>query len=308
MSQPQSLSRPLTTCIISLGCLLNVGPAQAAYNFQIDTFALWKNFDPTTLTSPGALLTTVPIYYDNFADLNGPPSAPNYLNGNSASYILHGGMGPEAIVGGAGIVNLNSADALPNVWGTPLQQAILTIDTNPANLAGLKQGNSSFAVGGIFNFANPGTTGGSYGVRLTDAGLSNGDDIISLSIKGRGDGAAVLDFCAYDNNTNVCTLIDRQVLQINHEQIALALGYMDPDGIGPLAKSVYGAYFYLDNDVPSSLYGMQGNADIFHGEVFTRAAFFAADTSPVPVPEPAEYALMLAGLGLVGWRAHNRRS
>lgn len=299
---------PLRTAVLSIGVATAAGTGHAAYNFELDTFGVWKNFSPAAIQTPADLMSLPPTFYDAFNDLNVPPSAPNYLNGNPASYGMLGSMGPEVVLGGAGILNLNSAGTQPNSWGTALQQAILISDIDPNSLAGLKQGNTSFAVGGIFNLINPGANDGSYGIRLTDAGISNGDDIVSLTVKGRADGGAVVDFYSFNNATNVSTLIDRQVLNTQHDQIGLGLVYIDPDAAGPLAKSVYGAYFFLDDDVPSAFNYMAGNVDIFHGEVFTRAAFYAADTNPAPVPEPAEYLLMLAGLGLVSWRATRRQA
>ena len=280
-----------------------------AYSFQMDTFAVWKNFDPATIGSPWDLLTTPPIFYDSFADLQAPPNAPNFTilgGGGEASYAMLGSVGPESIINGEGILTLDSAGTVPNAYGTPVQQGILRTNVDPNTLSGLKQANTSFAAGGIFNLINPGSGMGSYGVRFTDVGVGTGDNIVSLSVHGRVDGSGVVQFSSFDINTGVRTVISQQVIDTSHAQIGLGLAYLDPDGTDP--KAVYAAYFYLDNDVPTSFFDLAGSAQLFDGENFTRAAFFAADTNPLPIPEPAEYLMMLAGLGLVGWRArHHRR-
>ncbi len=290
--------------LAALGLSALAGSAHA-YSFQLDTFAVWKNADFSQIHSPADLLNTLPIFYDSFADGAAPPLAPNFTAGGPASYAVFGSVGPEGVVNGQGILTLDSSGTLPNDFGTPVQQAILNTNTDPNSLAGLKQGSSNFAVGGIFNLINPGNANGAYGVRFTDIGLGNGNDIVSLAVRGRVDGKAVVNFSHYDNTTGISTLISSAVLDTTHQQIGLGLAYMDPDGNGPEAKAVYAAYFYLDNDVPSAFYDMAGSASLFNGENFTRAAFYAADVSPVP--EPAEYALLMAGLGLLGWRTRRER-
>jgi hypothetical protein len=296
----------ITRKLLPLCATLLAGSAQA-YSFQMDTFAVWKNFNPAGLTSPTGLLTTPPIFYDNFADLNTPPSAPNFTvlsGGGTASYAMFGSMGPESIIGAQGILTLNSTGAVPNAWGTPLQQAILGTDVTSSTTLGLKQSNTNFVVGGIFNLINPGNSIGSYGVRFTDTGAGNGNDIVSLSVHGDVNGGAVIQFSSFDNTTGVRNVISQQTLA-SHQQIGLGLTYIDPDGAGAAPKAVYAAYFYLDNDAPTAFINMAGSADLFHGETFTRAALFATATNPVP--EPAEYALMLVGLGLVGWAVRRKQ-
>jgi hypothetical protein len=286
--------------LVLVSALAFSGAAQA-YSFEMDAFAVWKNFDPTAIDTPADLLATSSLFTDNFDDLTPPPSGPNGV----ATYAMHGAMGPESA---PGILTLDSADATPNSWGTPLQQAILKTDFDPLSPLGLKQGSSSFAVGGIFNLINPGNSIGAYGVRFTDAGAGNGNDIVSLSVRGREDGSGVVLFSTFDNTTGIGTIIGSQVLDAGHDQIGLGLAYMDPDGVGGDPKAVYAAFFYLDGGVPDlSFTSMAGSADLFNGENFTRAGFFAAAVNPVPVPEPETYAMLLAGLGLVGVAAWRRK-
>lgn len=290
--------------LLPLTLLLMSGVVHA-YSFQMDTFAVWKNFNAGSINTPSDLLNPLlapPNFYDNFADLNAPPSAPNFTplgGGGATEYAMFGTMGPEAVINNQGILTLDSLNTTLNNFGTPVQQAILKTNVDPNSTAGLKQGSTNFAVGGIFNFINPGNAKGSYGIRFTDASVGNGNDIVSLSIHGRINGKAVIQFSDFDSTTGTRTVISQQVLDSSHQQIGLGLAYLDPAGAEP--KAVYATYFYLDNDAPTAFFGMNGSAVLFDGENFTRAALFAADTNTVAVPEPAEYALMLAGLGLVAW-------
>lgn len=272
-----------------------------ATSFTMDTFAVWRNFNAAAVNDPTDLLTTVPLFYDDFTDGAPPPVAPNFTAGTPASYTLLGSMGAES----GGLLTLDSSGAVDDGSGLLVQQAILNTNVDSGSGSGLKSGTTNFAVGGIFNLINPGNSVGSYGVRFTDAGAGNGNDIVSLSVHGQTDGTGVIQFSSFDSTTGIRTLLDQQALDINHEQIAVGLTYADPDGDpGVLPKAVYAAFFYLDNDVASSAFLMQNGTTLFHGETFTRAAFFTAATNPVP--EPEAYAMMLAGLGLVGFAARRR--
>ncbi|MCU0841365.1 MAG: PEP-CTERM sorting domain-containing protein [Thiobacillaceae bacterium] len=299
MKRSPSLITALATCLTA--------GASHAYTFQIDTFAVWKNVDQSAIGNPIDLLTTPPVFYDNFADLAAPPSAPNYTplgGGGAAMYGVFGSVGPETIIGGQGILTLDSSGTTPNDHGVLVQQATLLTNIDPASPVGLKQVSTNFAVGGVYNLINPGNNPGSYGVRLTDITVGTGNDTVSLSVHGTTAGGAVIQFSRFDNNTGMRSILDQQALETGHDQIGLGLTYADPDGPDP--KAVYAGYFYLDNDAPSGFTGMNGYTQIFNGEVFTRPAFYAALTPPVPIPEPAEYALLLAGLGLIGWRVRRR--
>lgn len=304
------LSRLLTALSLSL----LVGPASAIttdYAFQIDSFWVFRNVDPNALENPAALYATQPLFMDDFSNGSVPGSATdvNYFsNGTPAIYTSVGFTGPEQ----NSKLTLSRSGMVDNTFGTARTNVTLNTntDSNPDPTSdtyarGLKAWNDNFFVMGVWDFTNPGNNMGSYGIRFNDSLSVTGNDIISLSVQGRTDGQAVVSMLHFNNLDGSSAVLDRQVLELGHQQIALGLGYLDIDGNG--SKEVGAGYFFLDNGTPSNFTFMNATTTIFHGENWTRAAFFAADSMPAPVPEPATYAMMVAGLGLVGYAVRRRR-
>ncbi|NWG38783.1 MAG: PEP-CTERM sorting domain-containing protein [Hydrogenophilaceae bacterium] len=84
--------------------------------------------------------------------------------------------------------------------------------------------------------------------------------------------------------------------------IALALIHPTAD-----TDQLYAGWMFLDADfaAASTFTLFDDPVDIFHGETTGyRPAFFASQ----PVPEAESWALMLAGLGLLGWRVRRSRA
>lgn len=282
-----------------------------------DSFWGFKNVDPSVLDDPSALLAIQPVFVDHFDNGrvphndNTPDNTPFFTNGTPASYSVFGTVGPEQ----DGRLILDSSGFVDNDYGTLRSNDTLNTNTNnttdpndPSYKLGLKAWNTNFFVVGVWDFTNPGKGKGSYGVRFNaSSGGGTGDDVVSLAVQGReGDGGAVISFLHFDNSNGKSTVLDRAVLETGHDQIALALGYLDTDGNG--SKEVGAGYFFIDSGMPGQLNALDATIPIFNGENWSRAAFYAADTNPVPVPEPSEYALLLAGLGLVGLAARRRRA
>jgi len=125
------------------------------------------------------------IFTDTFSYGNPPPSAPDFLNGNPASYFVRGAMGPES----GGKLTLNSADADPGIsaLGDPFlfQAATLLTDTNSSDLTtGLKI-DDALSVSGVFDLFAPTVSRESYGVNYSDRATGMGlpeDDIVGLRV------------------------------------------------------------------------------------------------------------------------------
>ncbi len=304
---------PPTKLFAALGLSLFAASAQAVtftdYAFQLDSFWVFRNVSSSALDNPTGLIGATPLFVDHFNNGILPgQSDPDlrFPNGNLATYSVAGGVGPED----NGKLTLSSTQMVDNGYGTLRTNVIL--NTNTSNLAtdsnlGLKQSNDNFAVIGVWDLTYIGNNMGSYGIRFNDSlnGVT-GDDIISLSVQGRADGETVVSMLRFNNTNGTSSVLERHVLQAGHQQIALGLGYLDTDDNG--SKEVAAGYFYLDNGLPSTFYDMSATTQIFHGETWTRAAFFAANSNVTPVPEASQYAMMLAGLGLVGFMVRRRRA
>jgi MYXO-CTERM domain-containing protein len=149
-----------------------------------------------------------------------------------------------------------------------------------------------------------------YGIQVQDrTGSVPGDDIINLSVRGTGAGQARLDLrrSVYEE-TNGFTLgtadLEMHDLTPPSDAAFIALALIHPTAD---TDQLYAGWMFLDADfeAASSWTLFDNPADIFHGETTGyRPAFFGSQ----PVPEAESWALMLAGLGLLGWRVRRSRA
>jgi hypothetical protein len=258
-------------------CLAIVSFNANAYVFQVDNFSVSKNESV--------------FFNDSFDDGSPPPSAPNFSNGNPASYFVKGAMGPET----GGKLTLDSADADPGLssLGTPLlfQAATLLTSTDSSDLTSGMKINNTLLIQAIFDLAMPSVTMESYGInfsdRATNIGLE-GDDIVGVRAINTLGGVKVQFFetSFVDSTFNS---IDSILLEAGHDQIMFNLMRADTN-----TNAVTASFAYIDGGSVGATQSLSGSADIFNGENWTRAQFLSRTVVPVPA------AVWLFGSGLIG--------
>ncbi len=275
--------------------LLFVGMAQAAraYTDFIDQFSVTKN---------SSLLFT-----DSFNDGAPPPSAPNFVGGNSASYVMRGTMGPETNnpTGGPGKLTIDSSGAIidPAAPGVAFfhQAATLLTDVDPTNTTlGLKSGDT-FSTTGVFDLVVPTSLRNGYGVFLTDGTATNDqDDYVEMSVVRNASNQLVISLAHQDFVAGTQTFIASTPLNTEHDEIALTLTRGSTS-----SNAITGSFAYIDGGVPGSVTTFANTTNIFSDENFTRAGFEAFLIVPTAVPEPS--AILFLVPGLVGLGAVRRR-
>jgi len=271
----------LRSCVVGLaflGILYQSPPAEGA-PFFIDQFTVVKN---------GVLLFT-----DPFDDGVPPPSAPNFENGNAASYTV-GGTPNEA--GGRVRLDTVGADIVPGIGvAIPffLERAILATNFDQNNLQlGLKN-DDTFSMTAIYDLAVPGQIREFYGIRFNDSlGVPDtADDLLHLAVRRGADGVDRVEFFRLDDVLNTFEAFAGAPLEPGHDQIRITLERLDA-----ASDAITASFAYIDGGVEGALVTFGPTADIFHGENFTRADFDFF--TPVPAPGPS--ALLLLSLGLAG--------
>ena len=265
--------------------------------FYIDQFEIQRDQD----TNPGVL---APWFVDNFDDGNPPPTSNGtFPNGNTGSYLtLPDPMpGPEV----DGKLRLDTAEGFvgsSEVSGRPLliQRARLATNTSneDADLnRGLKE-TQVFTVKGTFDLIEPTIIREDYGVRLTDFGKADRNDNVQLRVILTPSGEWRVQFVEADYDLGVFDIIDSVLLSDiagieDYDQIALTLTKGSNND-----NLISAAFELIDLDGTDLLVSLDGTADIFDGERWTRAAFFAF----APVPLPATLLLLGAGLAGIGYQ------
>ena len=266
--------------------------------FYIDQFETQRD----QASNPGVL---APWFVDNFDDGIPPPSSNGtFPNGVTGSYITAPDPmpGPET-VGPPGKLQLDTAEGearISQVTGIPLlaQRARLATNTSNADAdlnSGLKE-TQVFTVKGTFDLIEPTINREDYGVRLTDFGKVDRNDNVQLRVVRTPSGEWQVQFVEADYSLGVFDIIDSVLLSditdiADYDQIALTLTKGSNDN-----KLISAAFELIDSDGSDLLVSLDGTADIFDGERWTRAAFFAF--APREIPAPAT--IVLLGLGLAG--------
>lgn len=291
-------------------------PAAAAYQFHLDTFAVARGFpDGTPGLEAFNLPDSVP-FVDEFDDGNPPPDLTSAFNDDQDgdgtpdfSYFVdaasNGTVGPEF----PETLRLDSSNGVvaANADGNLRNRQIVLLDAQPGTGLGK---DVTFAAGVNYQWSIPGLDQG-YGVRVQDRNaVIAGDDMITLRVHGLGNGQAEIQLLrSVYETTNGLTLgnhtLAAQTIAAPANAAFIALGLVHATA----GSDDLQAGWYFSDANYNRIDGAEGSfataATLFHGETSGyRAGFVASE----PVPEPAEYALMLAGLALVGWAARRKRA
>ncbi|MCC7487929.1 MAG: PEP-CTERM sorting domain-containing protein [Burkholderiales bacterium] len=266
-----------------------------------------------TVAAPASAITTTlydfivtkngaPFFLDSFVDGLAPPSAPDFANATAASYRV-GGTFPAGSES-AGQLTVSSLNGLvtTNALGERglAQRATLITNNDPTNTVNGLKPNHIFTVSALVDVASA-TGPGSFGVRLSDR-QANPLGVWSVS-----------SFAAVElvPSTQVVRLrvqdfIDSRIDNLSSiavpagvDQVRLALSH--PTGGN---AQVFATAEFFDDGESLGVFNLPGSASIFTHFGFTRAEFAAGET--LPIPEPETYAMMLVGLGLIGWQLRRK--
>jgi hypothetical protein len=236
--------------------------ASPSYTFKIDSFKVIKN---------GAV-----FFQDSFSDGTPPPNAPNFASGNAATYFVFGNVGPEK--GGRLTIDSSSAtiaDSIPPPGSFLTQRVWLQTNTDSNNLENGLKIDDTFSVSAIFDLSIPDDSVEGYGIALSDSVTGSvGNDDLRVYVRRSGE-VNRITFALVDRTNLTFTVLASTPLNSNHSQIELTLSRPTTAN-----NRIIASYAYRDNGVTGPASDLISTGEIFRGERFTRALFFAETRLP----------------------------
>jgi len=271
--------------------------ALIAMCWSITSHAIIVNIDQFSITRDGGA-----FFSDGFSDGVPPPSAPNFASGTAASYSVLGTIPNNAESGG--LLQLNSANGALSANATEaprltLAATLLTSTTGGATQLGT--GNTLVETGLFSLTIPPGPLFSAYGIQFTDAAGAGANQLVQLFVRfNEATGQPQIAYILQDFVANTITTLGTSPLNLSlgADQILFTLSRPN---VGD--NNFFGSFSYLSG---GSIVGGGSFATpgvLFQGENFVRGRFFVAEA----IPEPETYAMLLAGLGLLGFVARRRK-
>ncbi|WP_248281838.1 PEPxxWA-CTERM sorting domain-containing protein [Parazoarcus communis] len=299
---PVVLARKLLASSTLALCVCS--PALAATQYTVDSFIWQKGFDngDTWLTGGNV------AFFDGFTDGLAPPNAPALSSGTATSYTIRGATDPSAVIEFAGKLWLTPSLGTPSIGpdGSEFRQSRVRLNTNidenvPA--LGFNQ-TATNAFTAIYDLVLP-TPGESYGVRLGD-GHSDPffNDILDFTVLNYGGSIAL----AWARRTwdVPYTFIDGVLPDIPNGADQIVLSLAKEDAASNAIRAYYGFYDSSTSSLIGSMTALNTITTAFNGESFARMELLTMSIN-APVPEPETYAMLLAGLGIIGAAARRRQ-
>ncbi|GAB4167612.1 MAG: hypothetical protein OHK0026_16460 [Rhodocyclaceae bacterium] len=244
----------------------------------------------------------MPFFSEGFDDGAAPPSMPppvsTAVGGAYAVYSIDGSAGTEA----GSVLHIDTDNGLvsANPVGQNRQSVSVALhsDAGSGVALGLKK-EHVFAVAGLFTMGSytPGPLEG-FGIYLDDSDQprTSRNDRVSLQVVGDASGGSLVRLYHDDFPAHTHSLIGEASLPSGLGSVSLVLDKPVSGG-----STVYGSYAWYDGSGSLLGAGTLGSTDIFHGEDYTRGNYVA-----FAVPEPKTWAMLVAGIGLIGWIARRR--
>jgi len=273
-------------CCLFVG-LLTLGSVNAAHawSFSQDYFYIDDDADPTDVGGADSLV----IFGDAFDNGNfysNPDSGIGYTNIHGNPVESGGVVTFDAYEGDFGISDLS---------GEPRFHSSAKVDMDLVS-------NSVFSVVGAFGLTTPDPRG-RYGIRLTDGGTAPGNDRVEMVLQRTQVGNLRLSFRYSDWGIGDNVVIEQDPLNAPGGAQWVAMGLIKGDAS---LAAITAGYAFLDASgtmIGTPTY-FTSTHDIFNTESWTRAQFIGVQV----VPEMEAWAMMLAGMGLIGYWARRRRA
>jgi hypothetical protein len=262
--------------------------------------AIVVNLDAFTVERNGAI-----FFNDSFDDGLAPPSAPNFPNGQSASYNVFGAFSSES----GGRLRLASADG--GLTFNAIEQSrrtlrsVLVTNVDSANLVSGLKVDDTLSVSAIYDLATPtGPLINGYSVRFSDRDAGGVKQTADLQVVWRPEGGALVRSLHQDFEANCVCVLDSDSLAAPAGADQIRLTITRPDAG---AANFFASWSYLANGAVVGGGASATPAVLFQGENFVRAEFLAFEAVNAPIPEVSTGWLTLAGLLVAGFAARRAR-
>jgi len=314
---------------------LPAGMAAQATSFDLRSVQAYRNWvgnaDPETAPQGfqdlfnNASLTTGPTFYGG---LTTPASLYTVIGGSAPVELSPGDLTtPAPGSTSVGRVRFDQADAaapaLIQINGATYSNQSYRVNlVNPTQGAFFSSSQKQFLGEGYFGFVAPGPNE-RYGVRFSDATSVAGssfDDIITLDVVRMADGNPGVQIRRLAGTSTNLTTSGVQTVAVSSflsgsatladvNLIDLRL-FWEPNGSGSNVVTGRVELVKVQSGVPVGLVGsttLSNTFEIFHGEGYTNFQAGASWAPLAAVPEPASWALMLAGALAIGAGLRRRR-